>query len=125
VADAACGGVPVAGTRDKALPPATCHLVPVFRFRFLRGLSFTHSLIYAALLYVAFLAGKPEPATFVLGTAHGVLWIVMSALCIGAARRRVIPFWLAVVVAVIGGLGPFAGTIGFVVADRRRQRTAT
>jgi hypothetical protein len=33
----------------------------------------------------------------------------------------VIPFWLAVTVVVLGGLGPFAGTIGFVIADRRRE----
>ena len=30
--------------------------------------------------------------------------------------------WLAVTVAVLGGLGPFAGSIGFVVADRRRAQ---
>jgi hypothetical protein len=46
----------------------------------------------------------------------------MSLVCIAAARARIIPFWLAVTVAVIGGLGPFAGSIGFVVADRRRSR---
>jgi hypothetical protein len=97
----------------------------MLRYGPLRALSFLHSAIYAALLYVAFVAGKPEPATFALGTAHGVLWIVMSVLCIAAARRRVIPFWLAVVVAVIGGLGPFAGTIGFLVAERRERHTAT
>jgi hypothetical protein len=28
-----------------------------------------------------------------------------------------------VTVAVLGGLGPFAGSIGFVVADRRRLAT--
>ena len=39
----------------------------------------------------------------------------MSLVCIAAARMRVIPFWLAVTVAVLGGLGPFAGTIGFIV----------
>jgi Domain of unknown function (DUF3817) len=86
----------------------------------LRALSYTHSCVYLGLLYVAFVGGKPEPATFVLGLAHGVLWIVMSLLCIDAARRRVIPFWLAVTVAVVGGLGPFAGSIGFVVEKRRR-----
>ena len=43
----------------------------------------------------------------------------MSLVCIAAARARIIPFWLAVTVAVLGGLGPFAGTIGFVVAQRR------
>jgi hypothetical protein len=45
----------------------------------------------------------------------------MSLLCIAAARAHVIPFWLAVTVAVLGGLGPFAGSIGFLVADRRRS----
>jgi hypothetical protein len=89
-------------------------------FRRLEVASFTHSLVYLALLVCAVVLGNPEPATFVLGLSHGVIWIVMSLLCIAAARMRIIPFWLAVTVAVIGGLGPFAGSIGFVVADRRR-----
>jgi len=95
----------------------------VVTFRRLEGASFTHSLIYLGLLVCAFALGSPQPETFILGLAHGVMWIVMSLLCIDAARRHVIPFWLAVVVAVIGGLGPFAGSIGFVVAERRRART--
>jgi hypothetical protein len=90
-------------------------------FRRLEVASFTHSLVYLALLLCAFVLGNPQPETFLLGLAHGVIWIVMSLICIAAARRRVIPFWLAVTVAVIGGLGPFAGSIGFVIADRRRQ----
>jgi hypothetical protein len=52
------------------------------------------------------------------------MWIGMSLVCIAAARARVIPFWLAVTVAVLGGLGPFAGSIGFVLAareDRQKQ----
>ena len=48
-----------------------------------------------------------------LGWAHGIGWIVMSLLCVDAVRRRVIPLWLGVMVAVVGGVGPFAGTIGF------------
>jgi hypothetical protein len=48
------------------------------------------------------------------------MWIAMSLICIAAARARVIPFWLAVTVAVLGGLGPFAGSIGFVLAERSR-----
>jgi hypothetical protein len=85
----------------------------------LRIVSFTHSCIYLALLIVAFGFGSPEPATFVLGLSHGLLWIAMSLVCAAAARARVIPYWLAVDVAVLGGLGPFAGSIGFVVAQRR------
>lgn len=89
-------------------------------FRRLQVVSFTHSAVYLALLVCAFALGNPEPATFLLGMAHGLLWIGMSLVCIAAARLRVIPFWLAVTVAVLGGLGPFAGSIGFLVAQRRR-----
>jgi hypothetical protein len=91
----------------------------VITFRRLELVSFTHSAIYLALLLCGFVLGKPEPATFVLGLAHGLLWIGMSLVCIWAARQRIIPFWLAVDVAVLGGLGPFAGSIGFIIAERR------
>jgi hypothetical protein len=94
----------------------------VVTFRRLEAVSFTHSVIYLSLLLCAFAFGNPEPETFVLGLAHGVLWIGMSLVCIAAARARIIPFWLAVTVAVLGGLGPFAGSIGFIVADRRRSQ---
>jgi hypothetical protein len=87
-------------------------------FRRLELASFTHSAVYVSLLLCAFVLGNPEPATFILGLAHGVMWIAMSLVCIAAARARVIPFWLAVTVAVLGGLGPFAGSIGFLVAER-------
>ncbi len=89
-------------------------------FRRLEVASFTHSAVYTALLICAFVAGNPQPETFILGLAHGLIWIVMSLLCILAARLRIIPFWLAVTVAVLGGLGPFAGSVGFIVADRGR-----
>jgi hypothetical protein len=36
-------------------------------------------------------------------------------------RLHEIPFWLAVVVAVVGGVGPYAGTAGFVVETRNRR----
>jgi hypothetical protein len=89
-------------------------------FRRLEAASFTHSLVFLALLICAFALSKPEPETFVLGMAHGLMWIGMSVVCIVAARMRVIPFWLAVTIAVLGGLGPFLGTLGFVVLERRR-----
>ena len=90
-------------------------------FRRLEAASFTHSTVYVALLICAFALGNPEPETFILGLTHGVMWIAMSLICIAAAKARVIPYWLAVTVAVLGGLGPFAGSIGFVVADRRQR----
>ncbi len=90
----------------------------------LEAVSFGHSAVYLALLLCAFVLGNPQPETFVLGLGHGVLWIAMSLVCIAAARARIIPFWLAVTVAVLGGLGPFAGSLGFVLADHRRAARA-
>jgi hypothetical protein len=87
----------------------------------LEAVSFTHSVIYLALLLCAFALGNPEPETFILGLGHGVLWIGMSLVCIAAARARVVPFWLAVTVAILGGLGPFMGTLGFIAETRRRH----
>jgi len=90
----------------------------VITFTRLKYLSFAHSAIYVALLAV-WLGGGPEGLKTVLGWAHGIGWIVMSLLCIAAVRLRVIPLWLGVMVAVIGGVGPFAGSVGFVVCERR------
>ena len=96
----------------------------VVTFGRLEVVSFIHSTVYLSLLVCAFVLGNPEPETFILGMAHGLIWIGMSLVCIAAARLRVIPYWLALVVAVLGGLGPFAGTIGFVIEARRRRQRA-
>ena len=87
-------------------------------FTRLKYLSFAHSAIYLALLTV-WLSGGPEGVKEILGWCHGIGWIVMSLLSIAAVRKRVIPLWLGVMVAVIGGVGPFAGSIGFIVYERR------
>jgi hypothetical protein len=96
----------------------------IVTFGRLEAVSFIHSTVYLGLLICAFALGNPEPETFILGLAHGLIWIGMSLVCIAAARGRVIPYWLAITVAVLGGLGPFAGTIGFVVESRRRRQKA-
>ena len=87
-------------------------------FRRLKYLSFFLSGVYLALL-IMWLGHGPEDVKFVLGWIHGIGWIVSSTLCIIAVRLRVIPLWLAVMVAVVGGVGPFAGSIGFIVYERR------
>ena len=88
-------------------------------FERLMWASLAHSCIYLALLLSAFAAGKPEPLTFVLGLTHGLLWIAMSIACTLAARRRVVSVRVAVAVAVLGGIGPFFGSLEFVRAQRR------
>ena len=87
-------------------------------FTRLKYLSFTHSAIYFTLL-VLWLTDGPDWLRSLFGWAHGIGWIVMSLLCIAAVRMLVIPLWLAVMVAVVGGVGPFAGSVSFIVHERR------
>jgi hypothetical protein len=91
-------------------------------FERLEAASFFHSLVYLALLIVAFGLGNPQPYTFILGLSHGVLWIGMSLVCLAAVRLRVIPLRIAVAVAVLGGIGPFFGSAEFVREQRARDR---
>jgi hypothetical protein len=93
-------------------------------FTQLKYLSFAHSAIYLTLLTVWLLPGM-KTAEMIFGWAHGIGWIVMSLLCVDAVRRRVIPLWLAVFVSIIGGIGPFAGSAGFVYEERHRRSLAT
>jgi type IV secretory pathway VirB6-like protein len=93
-------------------------------FEHLKYVSFFHSLVYLALLIVAFGLNNPQPETFILGLSHGLLWIGMSLVCIVAVRLRIIPLRVAVAVAVLGGIGPFFGSYEFVREERRRARVA-
>jgi hypothetical protein len=89
----------------------------LMRRDFLRHCSYAHSIVYSVLLWAA-ITGR-EDIVAVLGWVHGIGWILMSLLCLEAVRRRVIPSWLGVMVAVIGGIGPFAGSIGFYLEERK------
>jgi hypothetical protein len=93
-------------------------LAALTSFRFLRALSFVNSTVFTALLVVWLVPGM-ETGEAICGWSHGWIWIGLSVLCLVAVRRRTIPFWLAVVVVVIGGLGPYAGSVGFVIAGRQ------
>src|SRR3954464_14183916 len=93
-------------------------------FKRLEVLSFCHSAVYLALLTV-WLLPRLHVAEMGLGWCHGVGWILMSSLAIVSARAGVISFRLAVLVAVVGGIGPFAGTAGFVYESRHRRIPAT
>jgi type IV secretory pathway VirB6-like protein len=91
-------------------------------FTRLKWASFTHSVVYLALLLSAFAAGKPEPLTFVLGMTHGLMWILMSLACITAARMGIVSLRVAVAVAVLGGIAPFFGSYQFLHEVRMRER---
>jgi hypothetical protein len=87
----------------------------------LKWASFTHSTIYALLL-TSWAAGWDGPK-LVFGWAHGLMWIGFSLIVLVAARRRVVPLRLAVLVAIVGAFGPFAGSAGFVWEKRRGMGT--
>ena len=87
-------------------------------FRALKYGSFAHSAVYTALLAASLSGGE----TLALGWLHGVGWIVLSLACLAAVPRRVIPLKVAVAVVVLGGVGPFFGSIMFLREQRARRR---
>ena len=91
----------------------------VLTFDRLKWASFTHSTIYALLL-ISWLAPGLEGPTRVFGGATGY---VDRDVARGARRRArgIVSLRLAVLVAVVGAFGPFAGSAGF-VWERRRGR---
>ncbi|MGE4426858.1 MAG: hypothetical protein AB7G37_10445 [Solirubrobacteraceae bacterium] len=96
---------------------------PVPSFRLMKWLSFAHSAIYVGLL-TCWIGGFAPGLKTALGWGHGWGWILMCVLTILTLRRRVLPMWLGVCVTVIGAVGPFVGSIGFLVEERRRRRVA-
>ena len=82
--------------------------------------SFAHSTVYVALLVCSIAPGLEGPTT-VFGWAHGLGWIAMSILCLAAVPRRVLTLRTAVAVVLLGGVGPFFGTLAFVLEDRTRR----
>ena len=92
-------------------------------FTLLKYLSFFSSLAFGLLL-ICWLAPGLTAETAVLGWVHGFTWIGLALLAAYGQRRGAIPFWLAFLVVVIGGVGPFAGSAGFIYETRRRQRKA-
>ena len=86
-------------------------------YRFVKACSFTHSAIYAVLLTVWAIPGA-HGLEVVFRFAHGIGWFFMVGLSFWALARRVIPFSLAVLIAVGGAVGPFIGSAAFVWRDR-------
>jgi hypothetical protein len=95
----------------------------IVTYRRLEIASIVHSVIFVGLMVSAFLAGKPQPVTFVLGFTHGVLFMVMAAVCIVAARYRMLPPEVVVAVVAFGAVGPMLGSAWFVRYSRRWAET--
>ncbi len=89
-------------------------------FRRLEGVSLFHSVVYTSLLICAFGLGDPEPITFILGLAHGLLWIGMSVTSLIALRFNIINLRLAVAIILLGCVAPFFGSLEFILQSRRK-----
>jgi len=89
----------------------------------MEAVSLTHSVVYLGLLVCAFLLDGPQPITFILGLSHGLIWIGMSLVSIGAVHFRVINMRLAVAIALLGCVAPFFGSIEFVRQSRQKVET--
>ncbi|MGX6447359.1 hypothetical protein ACVU7I_04735 [Patulibacter sp. S7RM1-6] len=94
--------------------------LPAPSFTTMKWLSFAHSAIYLGLLF-CWISGRAPGLKTALGWGHGWGWILMCVLTVAALRAKVLPLWLAACVAVVGAVGPFVGSIGFVVEGRRRR----
>jgi hypothetical protein len=118
MSDDAADAVPAALRQSAVGRPRRAAWSPSFRT--LKWLSFAHSTAYLVLL-TCWLADWEGQVKHLAGWGHGVGWIVMCVLSLLAVRARVIPLALAVCVTVIGAVGPFVGSAGFVWEDRRRR----
>ncbi len=87
--------------------------------------SIIHSVFFTGLMLCAFVLGKPQPITFAFGFGHGVLYMVVGAACIIAARLRIVSVTTALVVVIVGLLGPYFGAYEFVREHRRLQAVST
>jgi hypothetical protein len=96
-------------------------MMRLLTFERLKWASFTHSAVYSVLLVVWLVPGLAGLEA-IFGMAHGVGWIAMSLACLVALRLRVIDLRLAVAVAVLGGVGPFIGSLEFVRQSRAAAR---
>ena len=80
-----------------------------------------HSVAFTGLMLCAFILGKPQPITFLFGFTHGVMYMIMAAACILAARLRIVSITTALVVIIVGVFGPYFGGYEFMREERRRR----
>ena len=108
----------------KAAAEAAAHpfLVRLLSFNHLMAVSIIHSILFTGLMLCAFVLDKPQPATFIFGFTHGVLYMVIAVLAGVAAKLKTISLTTALVVIVMGAMGPYFGTYDFIRESRRRRR---
>ena len=108
----------------KAAAEAKAHplAVRVLSFTNLMVLSIVHSILFTGLMFCAFVLDHPQPTTFIFGFTHGVLYMATVALVIVAAKLRTISITTALVVGIMGAIGPYFGTYEFLREWNKKRR---
>jgi hypothetical protein len=88
-------------------------------FAVVKRISLVELVIFTGLL-VAWLGPGMDTATFWLGLAHGIGFLILCAAMWVAVLRREAPFWL--LAATVTPLGPVGSTIGIEAIERRAGR---
>jgi hypothetical protein len=106
--------------------PADAHprLARLLSFNHMMVLSITHSILFTGLMICAFVLDHPEPATFIFGFTHGVLYMIIAVLAAIAAKLKTISLTTALVVIILGAFGPYFGTFDFLREWSAKRRGA-
>jgi hypothetical protein len=100
-------------------------LVRLLSFNHMMVLSIVHSFLFTGLMICAFVLAHPQPATFIFGFTHGVLYMIIAALAALAAKLKTIPLTTALVVIILGAFGPYFGSYDFIREYLKRRRGAS
>ena len=80
-----------------------------------------HCVAFTGLMVCAFLIGKPQPATFWFGFTHGVMYMIMIVAAIAAARLRILSVTSALILVVIGVMGPYVSAYELLRGRHRHE----
>jgi len=100
-------------------------LVRLLSFNHMMVLSIVHSFLFTGLMICAFVLDHPQPATFIFGFTHGVLYMIIAGLAALAAKLKTIPLTTALVVIILGAFGPYFGSYDFIREYLKRRRGAS
>ncbi|MFN8109305.1 MAG: hypothetical protein U0Y82_05600 [Thermoleophilia bacterium] len=88
--------------------------------RTLTVMSAVHSTLFTVLMVLAVGFSGPQPATFIFGLSHGIMFPLMGVAVGIAARAGTVSWTTALVVMLVGAVAPHFGTWDFIREGRRR-----
>jgi hypothetical protein len=101
--------------------PHRARLRRLLSVRNLTIFTLVHCVAFTGLIVCAFLIGKPQPATFWFGFSHGVMYMVMIVAAIAAARLRILSVTSALILVVVGVMGPYVSAYELLRGRHRHE----